>query len=209
MSCLGAVATGHEETTRAAESVLHDGRNAFDAAVAAHFVACVAEPVLASPGGGGFLLAITADGRETIYDFFAQTPRKKKPVAEIDFAPIDADFGGAVQVFHSGLGSILMLEFLEDPGNTEMRHRAIEHWHRSLELNPTSLQSENETFVKQNLRESLAFCRNTLFLLLFLRHLVGRLRFLKAFLWRLVRFSQARGHLLVKLHFLRIPQKSN
>jgi sugar phosphate isomerase/epimerase len=32
----------------------------------------------------------------------------------------------------------------------------------SLELNPTSLQSENETFVKQNLRESLAFCRHTL-----------------------------------------------
>ena len=53
MKHLGVVAAGHPETVKAAEEVLRAGGNAFDAIVAAHFVACVVEPVLASLGGGG------------------------------------------------------------------------------------------------------------------------------------------------------------
>ena len=37
---------------------------------------------------------------------------------------------------HAGLGSINMLRYLEDPARREGRDRAIEHWHRSLELDP-------------------------------------------------------------------------
>ncbi len=58
----GVVAAGHEETARAAEVILQDGGNAFDAVVAAHLAACVVEPVLSSLGGGGYLLAHTAEG---------------------------------------------------------------------------------------------------------------------------------------------------
>ncbi|WP_455220664.1 gamma-glutamyltransferase [Kaarinaea lacus] len=102
----GAVACGHDQTARAAARILSEGGNAFDAVVAAHFAACVAEPVLASLGGGGFLLAHPAVGKPMLYDFFAQTPRQKFPLNDIDFYPIDADFGETTQEFHIGMGSI-------------------------------------------------------------------------------------------------------
>ena len=66
----GVVAAGHEETARAAEIILRSGGNAFDAVIAAHLTACVVEPVLSSLAGGGFLLAHTAEEKNTLYDFF-------------------------------------------------------------------------------------------------------------------------------------------
>jgi gamma-glutamyltranspeptidase/glutathione hydrolase len=101
----GIVAAGHELTVQAAEQVLSDGGNAFDAAIAAFYAACMAEPVLASPGGGGFLLARPARGQAMLYDFFVQTPLNNR-LDNIDFIPITADFGEACQEFHIGLGSI-------------------------------------------------------------------------------------------------------
>ncbi len=102
----GVVAAGHEETARAAEVILQDGGNAFDAVVAAHLAACVAEPVLSSLGGGGYLLAHTAEGQSTLYDFFVQTPMRKRAPQETEFFPISADFGTVQQEFHIGRGSI-------------------------------------------------------------------------------------------------------
>jgi gamma-glutamyltranspeptidase/glutathione hydrolase len=52
----GAVAAGHRVTAEAAKEILKDGGNAFDAIIAAHFCACVVEPVLASLTGGGYML---------------------------------------------------------------------------------------------------------------------------------------------------------
>ena len=86
--------------------MLREGGNAYDAALAALAAACVAEPVLASFGGGGFLLARPADAAPRVYDFFAQTPRVRRPEAELEFFPIVADFGTATQEFHIGRGSI-------------------------------------------------------------------------------------------------------
>lgn len=102
---IGAIACGHPQTAQAAQSVLTDGGNAFDAVVAAHFTACIAEPVLASLAGGGFLLARTADGRDLLYDFFAHTPRRQRAADDVDFYPISADFGTTSQEFHIGLGA--------------------------------------------------------------------------------------------------------
>ena len=102
----GAIACGHAETARAAELILHEGGNAFDAVIAAFFSACVAEPVLASLGGGGFLLAHTRDHGDVIYDFFAQTPQSPLPEDRLNFYPIGADFGTTTQEFHIGLASI-------------------------------------------------------------------------------------------------------
>lgn len=99
----GIVAAGSVHTARAALTILEAGGNAFDAAVAAFFAACVAEPVLASPGGGGFLLA-NRSGEPVLYDFFTQTPLKQSK-AELDFFPVHADFGTTTQEFHLGLGS--------------------------------------------------------------------------------------------------------
>lgn len=100
----GAVAAGHAVTAAAAAELLEDGGNAFDAVLAALWAACVAEPVLASPGGGGFLAARSGD-RARVFDFFVQTPRRRRPLEDTDFREVDVDFGGVTQAFHIGLGA--------------------------------------------------------------------------------------------------------
>ena len=47
------------------------------------------------PGGGGFLLAQPADGSSRLYDFFVQTPARPRALDDVEFFPIDADFGEA------------------------------------------------------------------------------------------------------------------
>jgi hypothetical protein len=102
----GVVAAGHELTAQAAAEILQDGGNAFDACVAGLFMTFVAEAVFSSPGGGGFLMARRAGSdKVTLFDFFAETPLKRRPEHEIDFYPIHADFGPAKQEFHIGVGS--------------------------------------------------------------------------------------------------------
>ncbi len=102
----GIVAAGHPETSKAAAEILRAGGNAYDAVVAALCAACVAEPLLVSLGGGGFLLAAPAEGPPLVFDFFCQTPDQKQPESELDFYPIWADFGAERQEFHIGMGSI-------------------------------------------------------------------------------------------------------
>lgn len=99
-------AAGHELTASAAAEMLEEGGNAFDAALAGMFVTFVAEAVFASPGGGGFLMARRA-GREAcdLFDFFTETPRRRRAEDKVEFFPIYADFGPAKQEFHIGLGS--------------------------------------------------------------------------------------------------------
>lgn len=102
----GVVAAGHPQTAEAGAAMLQQGGNAFDAVVAAALTACVTESALISLGGGGFLLAHTAGGEQRLFDFFSQTPRSCQSSHPLDFYPIQADFGDAVQEFHVGLGSI-------------------------------------------------------------------------------------------------------
>jgi len=101
---LGVAASGHKETSKAARILLEEGGNAFDAALGAMCAACVCEPMLASLGGGGYLLAQAASGHSQVFDFFTQTP--SAATGELDFYPIDADFGTTTQEFHIGMGSI-------------------------------------------------------------------------------------------------------
>jgi len=105
-----AIASGHPETTAAAKVILEAGGNAYDAVMAAMAAACVAEPVLASMGGGGFLLVKPANGRAGVYDFFAHTPlrspsRYDNP-SDCDFRSVTCDFGTAQQEFKIGMGAI-------------------------------------------------------------------------------------------------------
>jgi gamma-glutamyltranspeptidase/glutathione hydrolase len=102
----GAIACGHPGTAAAAQEILADGGNAFDAVLAGLCAATVAEPVFCSLGGGGYLLACPAGGPPRVYDFFVETPRRRRPPADINFSPVLADFGTATQEFHIGLGAI-------------------------------------------------------------------------------------------------------
>jgi len=101
-----AIACGHEVTADAARQMLEAGGNAFDAIVAAICAACVAEPVLCSLAGGGYLLARRLGGEPWIYDFFVDTPLERRASDEIELHPVHADFGGATQEFHVGLGAV-------------------------------------------------------------------------------------------------------
>lgn len=118
----GAIAAGHALTAEAGAEMLRQGGNAFDAAIAAAFTACVVESSLTSLAGGGFLLTHTAAGENRLFDFFCQTPRSKemgrfwdgdsfrvgsRTLRESpDFYPIHANFGDTTQEFHIGRGSM-------------------------------------------------------------------------------------------------------
>ena len=96
MKTHGAVAAGHDVTARAAAHVLDEGGNAFDAVIAAMWAACVAEPVLASLGGGGFVMARPAGQPPKLYDFFVETPLEKRPREDLEFESRFATFAGGV-----------------------------------------------------------------------------------------------------------------
>ena len=107
-SLQGGVAAGHPRTTEAALDILRAGGNAFDAVVAAGFAAVVAEPALTSLGGGGFLLARTAQGQAVVFDFFVDTPGRGLRAGELEphFLPVTVRFPGSEQIFNVGLGSV-------------------------------------------------------------------------------------------------------
>ena len=52
------------------------------------------------------MIAKPAGGEPVAYDFFVQTPRRKRSVKELSFRPILANFGTAKQQFHIGQGTI-------------------------------------------------------------------------------------------------------
>lgn len=112
--------------------MLRLGGNAFDAAAAALLAACVTEPTLTSLGGGGFLLAHTAERQNILFDFFTQTPRQHRPIDEVEFYPVMVDFGTARQEFHIGLGAIAV------PGTVA----GLFHMHRRLGRLPMSVAAE-------------------------------------------------------------------
>ncbi len=101
----GLVAAGHQETARAGASILEAGGNAFDAAVAAALASYVAEPSLTSLGGGGFMLAVPTGQAPVLYDFFVQTPRQKRPLAELDLVESQINFGTTSQKQYIGKGT--------------------------------------------------------------------------------------------------------
>jgi len=101
-----AIAAGHELTAAACEDILRAGGSAVDAAIAGALTACVAEPVLAGLLGGGFLMVHGPTGRAELLDCFVQSPRQRRPEAELDFRAVQADFGETTQEFHIGAGSI-------------------------------------------------------------------------------------------------------
>ncbi|MGI8756630.1 MAG: gamma-glutamyltransferase [Acidimicrobiales bacterium] len=104
----GIVAAGHEATADAAAAMLEAGGNAFDAVVAAGFAAAVCEPGFTSLAGGGFLLARTAEGQDTLFDFFVDSPGRGRAAnaPEPVFDEVSVRFAAAEQSFHCGPGSV-------------------------------------------------------------------------------------------------------
>ena len=103
----GTIAAGHESTAEAGIRIMDEGGNAFDAAVASILASFVAEPMMTSAGGGGYLNGFHASEHKHFFiDFFCQTPKWNKPLDEVDFYPVDIFFEQALEVFHIGHGSM-------------------------------------------------------------------------------------------------------
>ena len=105
----GHVVAGDTRTAHAGGQILAAGGNAVDAAVGAVFAACVAEPVLTGPFGGGFGLVAGPKQATVAYDFFATIPGRglgpAKEQAGLDFEGLEVSFGPTTQVFHGGRGA--------------------------------------------------------------------------------------------------------
>lgn len=101
-----AIAAGRDLTLRAAEEVLREGGNAFDAAIAAAFMMFASEPCMASAGAGGFAMCHSANGPTEFLDFFTQTPKSKQISRQTNFYPVEVDFGVEKETFHVGAASV-------------------------------------------------------------------------------------------------------
>ena len=101
----GVIAAGHPQTAEAGQIIFDLGGNAFDAAAAAALASFVVESTLTTAAGGGFLLAHTQQKQNYLFDFFSQTPLLKKAQSELDFYPVEINFGDEIQTFHIGLGA--------------------------------------------------------------------------------------------------------
>lgn len=76
----GMVAANHELATQVGISVLEDGGNAIDAAVATAFAVGVVEPFMSGLGGGGIMLIYLAKSQETVaLDFNMSAPLAARP----------------------------------------------------------------------------------------------------------------------------------
>jgi gamma-glutamyltranspeptidase/glutathione hydrolase len=75
----GMVVTVEPHATEAGLSVLKNGGNAVDAAVAVGFALAVTHPAAGNLGGGGFMLVRFANGRTTFIDFRERAPAKATP----------------------------------------------------------------------------------------------------------------------------------
>lgn len=102
----GLIAAGDPQTAQAGATILRQGGNAIDAAVAAAFASFVAEAVLVNINGGGVATVHLAQPGKTIaLDFFADMPSGKFTPGDSDFKEIVIDFGDEQQSFFIGRAS--------------------------------------------------------------------------------------------------------
>jgi len=116
----GAIAAGHPESARVGAEILAAGGNAVDACVAAGIASWIAEPTVAGPGGGGFMLVHHPRRAGAVaYDFFTAVPgldATGRPIAPLE--ELRVEFGTTTQLFLVGPGSCAV------PGNAVGMHEA-------------------------------------------------------------------------------------
>ncbi len=103
----GVVAAGHQLTAEAGASVLREGGNAVDAAVAAVLASFAVESPLTGFGAGGYMMVATPGTEEvTLLDFFVAAPGLDGGTRHTELVPVRVRFDAATeQVFYVGPAS--------------------------------------------------------------------------------------------------------
>jgi gamma-glutamyltranspeptidase/glutathione hydrolase len=97
---------GDPQTAAAGTAMLKAGGNCVDAAVAATFAACIAEPVLTGPLGGGFAMVSLPQQPPQAWPFFARVPgQASQTLHSQDFQALTVSFGPTTQTFYAGRGT--------------------------------------------------------------------------------------------------------
>lgn len=96
----GMVISASDIASQVGASVLKDGGNAVDAAVATAFALAVTHPTAGNIGGGGFLLYRSASGEAAAYDFRETAPAGASPTMFLKEGKYDTD------VHHNGYLSV-------------------------------------------------------------------------------------------------------
>jgi len=121
------VVSAHPLATEVGVAVMHDGGNAFDAAVAVHHALAVVLPWAGNLGGGGFMVARMADGTVHTLDFRERAPGRAHRDMYLDgtgevipgaslYGHLAVGVPGAVagmQAMHDSLGSMPMQRLLQ------------------------------------------------------------------------------------------------
>lgn len=109
----GVIAAGGPGTAYAGATILQQGGNAVDAAVAAAFASFISEISVVQLGGSGIAhIFDPQNGRSVVYDFFSNAPGLGgTPPAKMDFEQVMIDFGATTQTFQLGRASVAV------PGN--------------------------------------------------------------------------------------------
>ncbi len=102
----GIISCGHPATARAANAAMLSGGNAYDAAICALLVACVAEPCIASLSSGMLGVFKTTDSAVWDINAFAQAPAKRKRHIESEIIAFDVDFINSIDRYYYGRGTI-------------------------------------------------------------------------------------------------------
>jgi len=93
MGTNGMVTSGHYLASRIGLSILEDGGNAVDAAVAAMLTLTVVEPMMVGIAGGGISHIRLADGRHVVIDALSTAARLPPPAPITSMSTIGARIG--------------------------------------------------------------------------------------------------------------------
>jgi gamma-glutamyltranspeptidase/glutathione hydrolase len=102
----GVVAAGHPQSAEAGASILREGGNAIDAAIAAVLASFAAESPLTGFGAGGFMMVHGPSGETTLIDFFCAAPGLGGVERGAELVPVPVHFDAeTVQTFYVGPAS--------------------------------------------------------------------------------------------------------
>jgi gamma-glutamyltranspeptidase/glutathione hydrolase len=123
----GAVASPEPYAAKAGEKVLLDGGNAVDAAVCMGFVLAVTHPEAGNLGGGGFIVARSAEGRSVVIDARETAPRGAKRDMYLDRRGRPRPDASLVGPLAAGVpGSVAGYLMLHERYGTLPRRRLVE-----------------------------------------------------------------------------------